>query len=383
MRIKNIFNNKLILSIKIILPLLLCLNVSSLTAQTDSTDDIDLIIGQMLIIGFRGCGISENSRILDDIKNHNIGGVVLYDYDVALKKKNRNIKDPEQLKNLINILKSNSKIPLFIAIDQEGGRVNRLKEEYGFPPAFSAHFLGELGDIQRIKTEGSTIGKTLFNLGININFAPVVDLNVNPDNPAIGKIERSFTFDPYKMTDYAEAFIEGLQENHIISCIKHFPGHGSSYNDSHKGMTDVTSTWNEAELIPYENIIKNNNCDMIMTAHIFNGNLDYEYPATLSKKIITGILREKYGYNGVIITDDMQMKAIRKHFGMKKAIYLSIEAGADIILFANNLKYDPDIAKKFVKTVKQLLKEKKISKERLLESYIRITQLKKILHTDD
>jgi len=365
--------------LKIIL-LIMFLNLTVfIRPAVGAQDDIDLVIGQMLMVGFRGCDLSSDAMILRDIKEHNLGGVVLFDYDVKLKKKNRNIENPQQLKALAGKLSDNAKTPLFIAIDMEGGRVNRLKEAYGFPKTFSAQYLGDLNDIERITAEASSIGKTLHELGINLNFAPVVDININPDSPAIGKIERSFSSDPQKVSEFAGAFIDGLHNNNILSCIKHFPGHGSSYNDSHYGITDVTDTWKNIELIPYENFIKSEKNDLIMTAHIFNKNFDAKYPATLSKKVITGILREKLGYNGVVITDDMQMKAIKKYYGLRKAIYLAIDAGADIILFGNNLTYDPAIIKKAVKIIKQLVKENRISKERLLESYDRITKLKKKL----
>jgi beta-N-acetylhexosaminidase len=364
-----------------ILFLLFSLNACGLLYPEDGNTSagIDQVIGQMFMIGFRGCDLSDDAQILDDIKNGNLGGVILFDIDVALKKKNRNIKDPGQLAKLINKLKSNARTPLFVAIDQEGGRVNRLKKEYGFPETFSAQFLGGLNDPDRIKAEGGKIGKILSDLGINLDFAPVVDVNVNPDNPAIGKIERSFSSDPGIVSECARMFIEGLHEENILSCIKHFPGHGSAYNDSHKGVTDVTATWSRTELFPFEALIKNGSCDMVMTAHIFNKNIDKKYPATLSKNTITGILREKLSFDGVVVTDDMQMKAIKNHFGLKKSIYLSINSGADIILFANNISYDPGILKKCVKIVKQLLKEKKISEDRLFQSYGRIMRLKERL----
>lgn len=365
-------NKKSVITISILfLSLLFGSNINS-----DEIPDLDIIIGQMLIIGFRGCDLSGNETIVKDIKNRNLGGIILFDYDSFLKQKNRNIKNPEQLKSLISKLKSYSSIPLLIAIDQEGGKICRLKEEYDFPKTYSAQYLGTLNNTETIISEASKISETLKDMGINLNLAPVVDLNTNPDNPAIGRLERSFSDDPEITSSCAVSYIMGLHENNILSCIKHFPGHGSSYNDSHKGLTDITVTWDQIELIPYKNIIDSGNCDMVMTAHVFNKNLDDKYPATLSKKTITGILRENLGFNGVIITDDMQMKAIKKRYTLKKTLYLSIDAGVDIILFANNIVYNPWIMKKSVKIIKQLIKKKKISKDRLIESYKRIMNLK-------
>jgi beta-N-acetylhexosaminidase len=220
------------------------------------------------------------------------------------------------------------------------------------------------------------MAKTLAELGINLNLAPVVDVNTNPDNPIIAKYERSFSADPEIVTEHALEFIKAHHEQGVLCTLKHFPGHGSSTGDSHLGVVDVTDTWARTELEPYANIIQAGQADAIMTAHVFNANLDSEYPATLSRPTITGILREELGYGGVVISDDMQMGAIADHYGFETAIQKSIEAGVDIIAIANNSVYEEDIAARTVALIKQLVQDGRVDEARIHESYQRIQRLK-------
>lgn len=339
-------------------------------------NDLDKKIGQMLLIGFRGMEISDNSEIAKDIQNERIGGVILFDVDVALGRIPRNIESPIQLKKLINQIKNYSKTPLFISIDQEGGNVCRLKEKYGFLRSVTQKYLGDLNNEDSTRYWGAITANTLSEMGLNLNFAPVVDLNINPDNPVIGMYERSFSDDTKIVTNNARIIIDEHKKRNIICTIKHFPGHGSSTADSHQGLVDVTNSWNEIELIPYKKLISEKKIDMIMTAHIFNANLDVNYPATLSNNVITGILRNKLQFDGVIISDDMNMKAISHYYGLETAIELAINAGVDILMFANNISYDENIATKAISIIKQLIKDRKISNNRIEESYKRIMKLK-------
>ena len=333
-------------------------------------------IGQMLLIGFRGLSVSEDDQIVKDVKAGRIGGVVLYDRDVALGSDVRNIESPEQVRNLISSLQSYADTKLFVAVDQEGGRVNRLKEKFGFPATVSQQYLGTLDNVDTTRYYAERTAGTLNELGFNLNFAPVVDVNINPASPAIGNIERSFSADPAMVTKHSEIVIDVLNSHDILTTLKHFPGHGSAASDSHLGFTDVTNTWQQSELIPYQNLVNGGYNDVIMTAHIFNSNLDSNYPATLSHNIITGILRNQIGYNGVIISDDMNMGAITDHYGLEQAIELSINAGLDILIFANNLTYDELIAERAVNIILSLVSRGQISEERINESYLRIKDLK-------
>jgi len=340
-------------------------------------EKLDQKIGQMLLIGFRGLEVDENHPIVQDIKQRHIGSVVLFDYDVSSKSPVRNVKSPEQLKKLVDDLQKFSSIPLIVSIDQEGGRVCRLKEKFGFPPTVSHQFLGKKNDLTLTRKEAMVLAQTMYSLGVNMNLAPVVDLNTNPENPVIGKLERSFSADPEIVTKHALEFIRAHHEKGVLCTLKHFPGHGSSTGDSHSGLTDVTKTWSEEELIPYENVIKAGLADAVMTAHVFNSNLDKEYPATLSKAVITGILREKLKFDGVIISDDMQMGAIVNYYGFEKAIQLALEAGIDILAFANNSVYDEDAARKAHDYIKKLVKDGIIKESRIDVSFERIMKLKK------
>ncbi len=346
------------------------------TAPTANADDLDFKIGQMLLLGFRGLTLNDDNPIVADIRERHIGGVVLFDYDAALASYQRNIQSPQQLKALNASLQKLASAPLFISIDQEGGIISRLKEKYGFPPTASEQFLGGQNNVNATRAAAETEGKVLAELGINLNLAPVVDLNVNPNNPIIGKFERSFSADPKSVTAHALAEIEGYHSQKILCTLKHFPGHGSSTSDSHLGFVDVTNTWSQAELEPYQKIIGAGMADAVMTAHIFNAKLDAKYPATLSKPIITGILREQLHYDGVIISDDMQMGAIRQYYGFEQAIELTLNAGVDLIAIANNLVYEPDAAARAIAIIKQLIEAGKISRERIDESYRRIKKLK-------
>lgn len=349
-----------------------------LVALPSHADDLDVMIGQMLMAGFRGYTVDDSSPIMRDIRERHLGGVILFNYDVALGKAERNIQSPEQVLKLNNTLADAAEIPLFIAVDQEGGRVQRLRKETGFDESPSAQVLGGAAD-GVVYNEAYKVGKTLLDAGFNLNFAPVADVNVNPGSPAIGRIGRSFSNDPERVAQCDRLFLAGFAAHGIIGCLKHFPGHGSAGSDSHYGVTDVTETWSEAELVPYERLIKGGTARVIMTAHIFNARLDPEYPATLSHKIITGILRDRFGFNGVVITDDMNMKAITAQFGQEEAIRLAIDAGADILLYGNNLIYDPAIVQKTHATIRKLVDEGKISRRRIAASYSRIMQLKELL----
>ncbi len=340
-------------------------------------DSLDHKIGQMLMVGFRGLKVSEADQIYWDIRDRKLSGVVLFDIDVPSKSKTRNIRSPKQLKQLTKKLQSWSETPLFISIDQEGGRVNRLKSKYGFPSSKSAQELGDLDKIETTRSAGRKIGSTLSKHGLNMNYAPVVDVNTNPDNPIIAGLERSFSGNPDKVTKHAKAFLEGQAEDGVIGVLKHYPGHGSSKGDTHLGMADVTDTWQNLELEPYRTLIKEESVDVIMTAHIVNRKLEPSgRPATLSRTIIKGILRDSLGFEGVVVSDDMQMGAIREHFGFKEAIKLALEADVDILIYGNNSIYDEDVSLKALSIIRRMVIEGEIPESKIEESYQRIMRLK-------
>ena len=350
----------------------------AMAGEPDPDHMLDQMLGQMLMVGFRGATLDENDPIVLDVAQGRVGGVVLFDYDSALKVADRNVKNPEQLRKLTAYLQAHAPIPLFIAIDQEGGRVQRLKPKYGFPAFPSAQELGR-DDPVAVEAVGAGVGGVLAKMGINLNFAPVADVNVNTDSPAIGRLGRSFSQNPATVARQCQAFMEGMRWFGVLSCLKHFPGHGSARADSHLGVTDVTASWSPAELTPYELLLAQNEVDMVMTGHLFNGLLDPDHPATLSNPTITGILRNTLGFQGVVVSDDLQMKAISDAYGLERVLFLAVDAGVDILLFANNLEYDPQISLKAHGLLKEMVLEGRIPRERIQHSFERIMALKERL----
>jgi beta-N-acetylhexosaminidase len=333
-------------------------------------------LGQMILIGFRGTELTPNDSVYKDLKERNIAGVVLFDRDVITGNRSRNIDNPTQLLQLSSAIISNSSTPPIIAVDQEGGLVSRLKESKGFPESVSAEYLGKLDNEDSTRHYARIMAQEFMVVGTNTNFAPVVDVNTNPDNPVIGDLERSFSSDPQEVTEHAGYVLDEYSKEGVLSVLKHFPGHGSSTSDSHLGFTDVTDTWDKKELIPYKKLFAEKEIHAVMTAHIFNANIDSVWPATLSDKTINGLLRDSLGFEGVVFSDDMQMNAIRDEYGLETAIQQAINAGVDILIFGNNLVYEEDIAERAVDIIQKLLREGKIEKETVEASLARIDSLK-------
>jgi len=340
---------------------------------------LDVQVGQMIMVGFRGLSVTDEHPIARDIRQQKIGGVILFDYDVPSRTYGRNIESPKQLRALTASLQQRAGIPLFVAIDQEGGKISRLKEKNGFPPTLSQKRLGTQGDPKKTARQAELTAKTLAGHGINLNFVPVVDLDLNPENPIIGKLERSFSRESDTVTRHAIAVIDAHRRYGILTAPKHFPGHGSAAGDTHDGFVDVTDRWSAVELEPFHSLIRQGKADMVMTAHIFNGKLDPVWPATLSRKTLTDLLRQELGFTGVVISDDMQMKAITARYGLETAIRQAILAGADILLFANNSVYEEDIAARVAATIRALVDKGEIPRERIDASYGRIMKLKERL----
>ncbi len=336
-------------------------------------------IAQMLLIGFRAMDLTDDDPVARDLRQYGIGGVILFDYDAVLKCYQRDIASPEQLSALTASLRDDSSLPLFVAIDQEGGRVSRLKESYGFPPTVSARSLGRGNDLAATRRHAGETAATLRAAGINVNFAPVVDLDVNPDNPVIGRFERSFSADPAVVVAHAREVVLAHDRRGVATCLKHFPGHGSSSADSHFGLVDVSDTWSETELEPYRVLIDEGNCRMVMTAHIYNRRLDPVYPATLSQATVTGLLRERLGFDGVVVSDDLQMGAIRQNYPFETAIEKAILAGVDVLDICNESVYEPDVAPRTIELVARLTRQGVISEARIDRSYRRIMKLKRAL----
>ncbi|QMT59868.1 glycoside hydrolase family 3 protein [Legionella sp. PC997] len=348
-------------------------------------------IGQMLLIGFDGKQINNRSPIVKTIEDHNIGGVILFDYNFRTKTFDKNIENPEQVKKLNhelqyfaeqgNLKHHRVQLPLLISVDYEGGQVNRLGEQYGFPPTLSAAEVGNRS-VKEAETAAAPMAHTLKMAEFNLDFAPELDVNVNPDNPIIGKKNRSFSSDPKQVTRYANIYSHHFLNQKIQCAYKHFPGHGSSTQDSHQGFVDVTDTWRTYELEPFERALNSPEaCGVVMTAHIVNRQLDPSgLPATLSHKILTELLRNQLHFRGVIITDDMQMKAISDNYGLEQALVLAINAGADMLIFGNNLSVPSQDPIQVINIIEAKVHSGEISQERINEAYQHIVTLKESLN---
>lgn len=336
-------------------------------------------LGQMLLLGFLGTELTDDNPIVTDIRRHHLGGVVLFDYDMKRASPERNVASPEQVRKLTFALKSHAEIPIFVSIDQEGGLVNRLKPKFGFPETLSHKELGEKNDPGFTYRHGRHIAALIRKYGHNVNFAPCVDLGINKENKAIYLRERCFSDDPEMVAQHAGAYVRGHEEEGILTALKHFPGHGSSREDTHLGMADVTESWSGDEVLPYERLMEQGLCRMIMTTHIFNRRLDPEWSATLSPYVLQDMLRGRMGFEGVIISDDLQMKAITAHYGEDVVMEQALIAGVDILAYGNNLDFDPDIAVKFVRIARKMLNDGRISMGRIDASVDRILNMKRMM----
>lgn len=338
-------------------------------------------IGQMLIMGFTGTILHENSDVVQWLKQDGLGGVILFDYDLPNKIYGKNMVSKDQIIQLNQQLQKYESrgLPLFIAIDYEGGAVDRLRSLNEFGITLSAIEQANLS-IDDFDKEIDKMCNTLVSLGFNLNFAPIVDLNLQGEYGIIGKLGRSFAKDPQTVIHFAKRFVDRFNEHGILCCYKHFPGHGSATGDTHEGFVDVTSTYKDEELEPYRVLVKNKTQSaMIMTAHVINRQLDPSgLPATLSYPILTELLRNQLGFNGVIISDDLQMHAISKQYSLEESLQLTINAGADMLIFGNQLGWHS--ATEVIDCIESLVTSNRIPSERIDEAYQRVCALKCVQH---
>jgi beta-N-acetylhexosaminidase len=344
--------------------------------QAQITDSLDIKIGQMILIGYPGTMVDQ--RVLEEVRAGKVGSIILFEKNIPAA--NSFIA----VKKVIWTYQQAATIPLFVGIDQEGGRVNRLKTKYGFPASITAAAMAKSQNLDSVRIYAEATASTLAGLGININFAPVVDLATNPDNPIIAKYGRAFSAKEDSVTLMAKEFIRQHHKYNVLTSLKHFPGHGSSKADTHLGIADVTNTWNEKELIPYRELIDSGYADAVMTSHIVNKSLDAAgNPGTLSRDIIEGILRKRLKFDGVVFSDDMQMHAITKHYGLEEAIKLAVNAGVDIMTFSNNISGTEErTVDKVHQIIKAFVQKGDIPVARIDQSYRRIMKLKRQLVSD-
>ncbi len=289
-------------------------------------------VGQVLCYGWQGASPEESSTVnahaREVIRDMGAGSLVLL---------GRNVSSPEQTRAMIGELQSLSRIPLFIAVDQEGGTVNRFRAPFHEFPGNMA--LGAIPEgVELAERQATAVARELPAVGVNWNFAPCVDVNNNPDNPIIGV--RSFGEDPFRVAELSAAAVRGYQSQGVVACAKHFPGHGDTSADSHLALPTVTGDRRRidaVELLPFRRAIQEG-VGAIMTTHILFPALDPDRPATLSPAVLTGLLRSELGYDGLVITDCLEMNAIADTFGTPRGAVEALKAGADIALVCHTLE---------------------------------------------
>jgi beta-N-acetylhexosaminidase len=324
---------------------------------------LDEKIGQMMIAGVSGTAIDSNTKKF--ITQDKVGGFIFYSENL------RSTKQTVQLLNQIKSENASNQLPLLLSVDQEGGKISRLPG--GLIPFPTNKEIGTINNSQFSYKIGTILGKELKGFGFNLDFAPVLDINSNPNNPIIG--DRSFGNNPEIVSKLGIQTMKGIQSQKIIATVKHFPGHGDTSVDSHLELPIVRKSLpdlQKLELIPFERSI-DSGADVVMVAHILLPKLDANFPASMSKKIITDLLRNQLHFNGVVITDDMTMKAITDHYDIGKAAVESVKAGSDIILVA----HDPNKIKTAINSLKTAVQKGEISEQRINDSVSRIIKIKR------
>jgi beta-N-acetylhexosaminidase len=349
-----------------------CVALPSPDAAT--AERIDRELGQLFLVGFEGI-LGEESRALGQLLcDVRVGGVLLF---------GRNVVDPPQVRALTawigeRAAACDAPSPL-IAMDAEGGRVMRLAPRAGYTPTPSAQALADENDLALTELEARRIGRMLREAGVTWDLAPVVDVGYNPANPVIVGAERSFGANPLVVTAHARAFIHGLHAEGVLTALKHFPGHGSSFGDSHAGFVDVTATADgDLELVPYRTLVGERIVDAVMTAHIVNRHRDRRYPATLSRSTVTDLLRHDVGWSGIVVSDDLRMGAIEQHYGLGEAAVLAIDAGVDLLLIADDRLPDGRSAAAVARVaIRTALIDGRLTRARVIDALSHVAALKR------
>jgi len=328
-------------------------------------------IAGLLIVGFRGSRLDQTPWLRTALAEQGLGGVILFDRD-QLTGGHRNVLSAGQVRTLTDEIRAAAgHRHVIVSTDQEGGIVTRLGPAFGFPPLESEGDVGT-GSSTAARAWARTMAATLSDAGIDLNFAPVVDLDVNPRNPAIGALDRSFSADPTVVVRDATIEIDALRAAGVRSTLKHFPGIGSATTNTDFGVADVTKTWRPIELEPFRQLIAAGKADLVMAGHVVNGQLDPARPASLSTAVVGDVLRRQLGWTGTVVTDDLQAAAITRQFGRDEAVLLALEAGDDLLLFANQQVYDKTIVQRVVDVVAAAVGAGRIPETRIDEAWQRV-----------
>jgi beta-N-acetylhexosaminidase len=352
------------------------------SVETDA-ELLDAMIGQMIMVGFDGRSERDPGVLAvgDQLAKGTIGGVVLYP---------ENIGSPEDLRALTAYLRGAKTSPVpFIAVDQEGGKVQRLTPQHGyiyFPSAESVGANPSFASTEAAERLYAPMAEELAKAGFNLNFGPVVDLSLNPDNYVIVQRERSFGADPNKVATLAGAFIRAHRDAGVATVAKHFPGHGSSSADSHKTLADISESWQEIEIEPYKTLAKDGLLDAVMIGHLYHPRFSdgAEVPASLSGRAVAA-LRDKgqIGFQGVVVSDDMEMGAVSHDYTIEDRVVKAVNAGTDLLVFSNVTLRDPELGAKLHAIIADAVRDGRISRSRIEKAYGKISLLKRRLAERD
>ncbi len=332
-------------------------------------------IASLLIVGFRGESVRAGDWIMNAISQRGLGGVILFSTDQLIGGR-RNIASPAQVTSLIRTLRDSSARRLIVSIDQEGGQVSRLNPGDGFASTQSEAQIGADNNPTTTRAWAHDIAQTLATIGVTFNFAPVVDLNVNRNNPAIGKLGRSFSADADVVVTNATEEIAAHRAVGVRTCLKHFPGFGSATGNTDFDVVDVSTTWRRGELEPYRRLAASGMVDSVMVAHLLNRQLDPDRPASLSPAVVNDLLRGNLGWRGTVVSDDMQAVAITSRYGQTQAITMALEAGVDLFVYANQQAYNPNIVDEIVETIANIVYSGHISEAQIDRSVARVDAIR-------
>ncbi|MEJ2125099.1 MAG: glycoside hydrolase family 3 N-terminal domain-containing protein, partial [Alphaproteobacteria bacterium] len=332
-------------------------------------------VGQMLMVGFKGQKPNEPGvkKLAKQIKSGAVGGVVFLSH---------NIVSPKQVAKLTAAFhRKDDETPTFIAVDQEGGIVQRLSHKKGFAEYPTANALGKRNDPLTAYEVYKGMAHELLRYGFNLNMGPVVDLQRKDTNSIIAIKERAFGSKPRHVTAFAKAFCAAHHDAGVLTVLKHFPGHGSTTADTHTDPADISKTWSKDELLPYRKLIKSGDAEIIMVGHLTHAKMADKpgMPASLSKKAVTDKLRKELKFTGVVISDDLEMTAVRKKHPLEDSVIRAINAGVDIILLGNQIKPSADLPERVAEIIRKAVADGKLKRERLKTSYERILAVKRKL----
>lgn len=348
--------------------------------------EVESLVAQTLLLGFEGSTINEVTEQLTPLMELGVAGFILFSNHFEQRQLRKNIVDFEQTKLLINSLQTinheYNELPLLMAIDYEGGHVDRLGHLQGGPVTKSAQQSASCSEVSFCQ-QAQSMADFCFQLGFNVNFAPVVDLDLSDGLGIINEFGRSYGSNPQQISHLAWKFMQPFLQLGIACCLKHFPGHGSAIGDTHQDFVDVTESYRKEELIPFQQLLQNQHpLVMTMTAHIVNRQLDSSgFPATLSPAMLDKLLRCDWQYDGVIVSDDLQMLALARHYSLRERLAMAMNAGCDLLIIGNQISQDEP--REVIDTMVSLVNNGDISLSRLQQAAARVSKLKQHINNKE